>query len=252
MDTTTNWILAAIGAVLILGILLLLRRSRSTRATGGEVPAGREALDTLSAWQPQATRVLTDAECGAYRVLARAFPGHLVLAQVPIARFIRVPTRYSYREWLRRVGSQCADLVICDRATQVLAVVSVRPARPQSERALKRHARLARVLGAAQIPLYLWVEGALPSVEGARRQIDLASLETAEEAAPALIEADADGGQSMPRLPPRRGAPGSPAVPQPDEVVELHEPPASTWFDDFDSRAAPLDEPQPARKPGRD
>lgn len=246
MDTTTTWILAALGTAVLLGLLLLRQRSK-WRAATGEVPGTRDALDTLTAWQPQATRVLTDAEGGAHRVLVRAFPGHIVLAQVPVARFIRVPTRYSYREWLRRVGGQCADLVICDPSTQVLAVVAIRPNRPQSERSLKRHARLARVLAAAQIPLYLWAEGALPSVEGARRQIDLASTDASEEGTPALIEADADGGMPMQRIGPRQAPVTGHSVPQPDEVVELNEPPASTWFDDFDSRAAPLDEPRPPK-----
>ena len=147
------------------------------------------------------------------------------------------------------MGGQCADLVICDSSTQVLAVVSVRPARVQSERAIRRQARLSRVLEAAQIPLYFWMDGALPSVDGARRQIELALLPQADEPEPALVDIDADGGLPSMRPLPRRSTPHPMEVPLPDEVTELREPPASTWFDDLDSRAAPLDD-TPSR-PGK-
>jgi hypothetical protein len=208
-------------------------------------PPAAAALDTLTNWQPQATRLLTVAEREAYEVLSRAFPRHIVMAQVPLARFLRVPTRYSYREWLRRIGTQCADLVLCDATTQVVAVVAVRAARPQSERALKRQARLARVLEAAEIPLHLWVEGALPSAEGARRQFGIEVPVPVRVPEYALAEAEALAGvASAVRV---RGL--APAVDArtrqpdvPDEVIEMREPPNSTWFDDFDSRATPLDE----------
>jgi hypothetical protein len=183
--------------------------------------------------------VLTTGERQALEVLRKAFPRHLVMGQVPLARFLRVPTRRSYKEWLRRVGHQCADLVLCDATTQVVAVVAVRAARPQNERALKRHARLVKVLEAAEIPLHIWVEGALPSPEGARRQFGLS--DTAPLSIPvrelALAEGDGPAGRAVDART-RQAA-------VPDEVFEMREPPNSTWFDEFDSRTAPLDETRP-------
>jgi hypothetical protein len=228
-------LLLAVGCVLILW-------NRAQRASRLQSTSGthRPALDTLAAWEPAATRVLTAAECQAYNVLARAYPQHVILAQVPVARFLRVPTRHSYREWLRRVGHQCADLVLCDLRSQVLAVVSVRPAAAQTERALRRHARLVKVLAAADIPLYLWAEGALPSPEGARRMIgvdwNVRLVDVREPALEAAGMAAAPGRASV------TAGPGVPRVPVPDEVLEMREPPSSTWFDEFDSAAAPLDE----------
>ena len=87
-------------------------------------------------------------ELRAYEVLVRAPPGCMVLAKVPLARFVKVPRRHSYSEWLRRLGYQCADLVVCDAASTVLAVVNVRPSAIEaSARAVKRQRRMARVLG---------------------------------------------------------------------------------------------------------
>ncbi len=241
--TLTGLVLVAVlGAV----VLLLWRRSTRAAAMAPGAEAAAAPLDTLTSWQPQATRLLTIGERQAYAVLIRAFPRHIVMAQVPLARFLRVPTRYSYREWLRRIGNQCADLVICDDTTQVVAVVAVRTARPQSDRALKRHARLAKVLAASEIPLHLWVEGALPSAEGARRQFGLADgMTQVPQPQPELALAEA-GGPAQGPVGPRGLAPPVDArtrrPAEPDEVIEMREPPNSTWFDEFDSRAAPLDE----------
>ena len=83
-----------------------------------------------------------------------------------------MPTRNSYAEWLRRVGSQCADLLVCDSRSQVVAVVEVRPPTSRSaSAAARRHERMARVLEAAGIPLHVWSEDALPTLEAARDKL---------------------------------------------------------------------------------
>jgi hypothetical protein len=241
------WLALAAAVVLIALGLWGWRRSRASPRPAAT--ADRRPLDTLVAWQPQATRVMTSSERQAYRVLSRAYPGHVILAQVPLARFLRVPTRHSYSEWLRRIGAQCADLVICDADTQVLAVVAVRGREPPTERALKRHSRMARVLSAAQIPLHLWLAEALPTPEGARKQIGLPLL-PGEPVRPDELEPT----RSPQREAGARGA--ASAVPVPDEVVEMRDPPNSTWFDDLDSGRVPLDsgrvplDPAPTSPPG--
>ena len=45
------------------------------------------------------------SEEGKARALQAALPECLVFAQVPIARFLRVPTRHSYGDWLARVAA---------------------------------------------------------------------------------------------------------------------------------------------------
>jgi hypothetical protein len=104
---------------------------------GRKASDNKEALDTLADWEPIATRVLTTGEREAYHVLRKALPEHMILAQVPVARFIKVPTDNPYSEWLRRVGSLCADLVVCDMASQVVAVVEIR--QPMSREKERSH-----------------------------------------------------------------------------------------------------------------
>ncbi len=143
---------------------------------------GADAVDTLIGWPPESVRVLTITERQAYDLLRRALPGFLVMAQVPLARFIRVPTRHSYVQWLQRVGSLSADLLLCDAGSRVLAVVDIRPVQ-ESDRAKRRHERMARVLRAAGIAVVVWREDGLPSVGETRSAF--ASLLGAERGAPA-------------------------------------------------------------------
>lgn len=150
--------MALAGAVALLITLLIYRlrgRQQGSRAI-------RDALDTVQDWPPEPARVMTVQERQSYELLRRALPGYMVLAQVPLARFLRVPTRHSYSEWLQRVGSLSADLLVCDTGSRVLAVIDVR-AEDESARSRRRHERLGRVLRAAGVRVHVWREGHLPT-----------------------------------------------------------------------------------------
>ena len=245
------WVLALAG----LAIILLGLAWRSRRRAAVAAPADSERLDTVGAWPPEATRLMSRHEILAFGILSRAFPGHIVLAQVPLARFLKVPRRNSYNEWLRRMGSQCADLLLCDMSSLVLAVVHVQPPPGQaSERALQRLARMTRVLKKADIPLGVWTENALPSVEAARDSLyrAVAAAEPAPApvgSAPAAVAAPAAAAASEPpgSLRPSAGAPNpfedDSRDSTQDERIEVREPPLSTWFDDMDSGPGRLPPP---------
>jgi Protein of unknown function (DUF2726) len=150
-------------ALLLLTLLVMRVRNRQSARRS----AARDALDTVMGWPPEASRILTINERQAYDLLKRAMPGFLVLAQVPLSRFIRVPSRHSYAEWLARVGSLSADLLLCDAGSKVLAVIDIR-AQQESERARRRHERMARVLRSAGVHVFDWREGELPSATEVR------------------------------------------------------------------------------------
>jgi hypothetical protein len=130
----------------------------------------RDALDTVASWPPEAARVLTIDERQAYDLLRRAMPGFLVLAQVPLSRFIRVPSMHSYLDWLQRAGSLSADLLLCDAGSRVLAVIDIRSV-DESPRGQRRHARMSRVLAAAGIQVQTWREGSLPALAEVRHAL---------------------------------------------------------------------------------
>lgn len=225
--------LALIALVVLLVIALWWRRrsggKRSARA-GAE-----DALDTVADWPPEAARVLTTPEQRAYKLLVRNLPpGYAVLAQVPLSRFLRVPTRHSYREWMRRVGRLNADLLVCDSTFQALAVINVRPTEGKdSERGLERHDRMDRVLRKAGLRVLNWREGALPDedlvlelVFGRER---MAAIAAAFDEAPASAGRQSRPGEFEPRA----------------AETTVPEPLPSTFFDDLESRPVPLPRPKP-------
>lgn len=224
-----------------IGFWLFKRRGQSA-AVEADGARERDSIDTLIGWPPEVTRLLSGGERAAHETLVKALPECLVFSQVPLARFIRVPRRNSYGDWLTRVGHLSADFLICDRASLVIGAVSLQSMQ-ESERAVRRRARMARVLKAAGVKVFVWREQAIPTPAAARDQI------IQRTGLPSLTAEDVPA-QSV-RLP-RSPVSANGKLPVPEVVAEipidgpLQEPPSSTWFDDLDS-TPPLD---PGRKRG--
>jgi hypothetical protein len=230
-------IFAVIASVALFACICLRFRKPAVEQQRKRKARALSALDTVAAWPPQATRVMTSGECKAWSVLRTALPEHIILAQVPLSRFMKVPTRNSYSEWLRRVGMISADLVVCDAQSQVIAVVDVRAADGKEHgRAHHRHARMDRVIAAAGIPMHIWHENTIPTPAVARELV-LSKLAGA-------VNADAVAAPPSPQL----DEPVQANV-APDGELARRDPPPSTWFDHLDSGAVPLGN-VPAASPG--
>jgi hypothetical protein len=240
-------------AIAVIAAVLLVWQGLRRRSARKEKESQSDNVDTVTGWMPQATRVLTKAEGQAFDTLRSALPAHIVLAQVPVARFIKVPTRNSYAEWLRRVGHLCADFVVCDRNSLVVAVVEVHSATAvNSDRVLRRQQRLARVMKAAAIPVHVWLDDALPTAAQAREAI--VPSPPASEPAAAGSQVQAPSAKPLPSvLQPSADEPGDP---EDFETAEIGHAPPSTWFDDLETAPAPLTQngapatakPSPERK----
>ncbi|MEO8080788.1 MAG: DUF2726 domain-containing protein [Caldimonas sp.] len=246
-----GYLISAVALACALPIIWWLARRQSVPSVRVEQPTDR--LDTLAAWPPEPTRVLRSAERLAFSTLKLALPGYLILAQVPIARFLSVPKRYSYAEWMRRIGSQCVDFVVCDVTTQVVAVVEVRPPAEQlAEKLQQRLARLDRVLAAANVPVHVWNENKLPTIELARERIlpqtPAVPPGAAKKAAPQPV---ATAAVAVAAFAGEEGAPAPAVNPfadtdrdwSNDEIIEVLEPANNTWFDDIDSVSPVLPPP---------
>ena len=215
-------------AALTVSALLLAwvwARRRGSRPKSPKRSGREESLDTVQSWTPQAVRVLTLPERQAYDLMRKAMPSRLVLAQVPLARFISVPTRHSYSDWLTRVGRLTVDLVVCDKSSRVVAVVDIRTD-GQSERSIRRHERMQQVLQAAGIRVMQWRAEALPSPAEVRALFREQGVEVEEEVigpggrrmlpVPEMVEVLAEGDEL------------ALATPQ-------FEPVSSDYFDDLDA-----------------
>ncbi len=216
-----------------------LGAGKSSDRNGNRVQRVGEALDTVAAWPPEATRVLTQTERRAQMLLLQALPECMVLAQLPLPRFIRVPTRNSYQEWMHRMSQLCADLVVCDASSQVLAVVEVRRAPGKdSERTQKRHARMDRVLSKAGVRVIVWNEEALPSAS-AVRELVLGPAKGASGAGQADARVE---GTLLRRVATLTDALADPLDDAFDAALSAQpEPAPSTWFDELDAAPTPLD-----------
>jgi hypothetical protein len=208
-----------------------------------------DRLDTVTGWPPTSTRVLGAHERLIFNALVRALPDHIVLAQVPLSRFITVPKRNSYADWLRRVGYQCVDFVVCDNAAQTIAVIELENAQP-SDRARKRMRRIARTLNAAKVRLLIWDDFSAPTAEVVREAV----LPQAPPAREPLSRPMPLSPPEIAPLPPvsvaSRVAPALSANLQnpfqdtsqeegEEAMIDLLAPP-STWYDDMDSDPVPL------------
>ena len=257
-DAMNPYLISVIALACALPLVWWLAR-RGTAPQRPEQPADR--LDTLAGWPPETMRVLRSSERLAFSTLKLALPGYMILAQVPIARFIAVPKRNSYAEWMRRIGSQCVDFIVCDVTSQVVAVVEIRPP-PEtiSDKLRTRLERVARTLKATQIPLHVWNEERLPSIDAARDRIlpdapavpaNLARRSVAQaQALPELSGIEALGGASEATAGPtpldaQNTDPGANPFADTDrdwthsEVIEVREPNVTTWFDELDEPVTP-------------
>ena len=221
----------AVTALCAAGLLLSLLMWRRRQSDPSRGSAKNEPLDTVQAWPPEAARVLTIAERRAYDLLRTALPGFLVLAQVPLGRFLRVPSRHSHAEWMKRVGSLSADLLVCNAGSKVLAVIDICP-NEQTERSRRRHERMARVLKAAGISVLVWSEGQLPSASEVRTLLG-AELERSGAAGAPVPQAKSTSSRPMPLIP----------VAEMEELLAqgdlaaldmAMEPVPSAFFDDLD------------------
>jgi Protein of unknown function (DUF2726) len=160
-----SYVLLALAIVTAVATVASLAFYRQLRSRPAQQPA--DALDTVAAWPPQAVRVLTLGERQAFDNLKRALPGHVVLAQVPLSRFISVPTRNPYQMWLQRAGRLSVDLLVCDFSSRPIAAVEIRSS-DDGPRATKRHRRLTSVLRAAGLVVHEWDEDDLPAIPNVR------------------------------------------------------------------------------------
>ncbi len=240
LDPPYPGVLAAL--LLVLVLLVVLRRFRSNaqpaarKQTAAHPERRLEAVDTVAGWPPQATRMLSQPERRTMVLLRDALPDHMILAQVPLARFLKVPERYSYADWMRRVGHVSVDFLVCDLAANVIAAVELREVDPaESEKARKRHIRMDRVLAAAGIKVHVWRDASLPQAARARELILGAT--PVQGGAPGRGAAAGKGAAMVPvgEVSDAYGA---------DEPVD---PRASTWFDDL-----PPTNPSPLGPPTRE
>ena len=139
------------------------------------------------------------------------------------------------------------------------------PMSKEKERSQRRHARMDKVLSAARIPVHIWLEGALPGPAVARETVLGAAISTSGRSGYndiSVARRDAAAAAVVASMQSPTGAMNGMSVNESAVDLSLDdwadsteqadgerkEPPPSTWFDDLDSAAMPLDAPVASRR----
>ena len=205
---------AAAAVVLCLVLALLAWRLRKRRPAAGQPkakartdrPNSRDGVELLARYHPSAVRVLTAFEREAFDLVRAALPQHIVMAQVPLMRYLKVQDKRTEDDWLRGLSMLSADILVCDSSSRPVIAVEILPPNP-GPRAQERHERMRQLLEGVGVRVLIWQEARLPAAEQARTQLQ-AALESA--GAPAARQKTSRG--DVPPVARRRG-PASDAQP---------------------------------------
>ena len=121
----------------------------------------RQRIDEAE-WPFSAKRPLSRAEQTMYYRLVQSLPELVVLAQVPLASFLRVRKGRTWNEWFDRISRKSVDFLVCERDFRIVMAIELddgghdRPERVRSDKVKNR------ALTAAGVPLVRWSAHAPP------------------------------------------------------------------------------------------
>ena len=178
----------AIGALIVVVIVGLVRRSRATRAAN----VAGDSPPTVAQWTEGETtrllssaelpglyllrpRFLTKAENVVYLLLNAAFPRHEVFARVRLSDVLQVkigPQGMERLRAFRKIANQHVGFVVCDRDMTILAIVDAKePDQVVNPRDQKLEIIKQRCLQAAQVKYICVYPPQLPRYRELREQI---------------------------------------------------------------------------------
>lgn len=182
---------AVAGAACLVLALVGWRVLRRRRAAAGADRAGTaarpEGQALLARYHPNAVRVLTASEREAFDLVRDALPGHLVMAQVPLVRYLRVQDKRTEDDWLRGLSMLSADILVCDTSSRPLLAIDILPPK-QGARSRERHDRMLQLLEGVGIRVVVWQEGRLPAAAQLKAQL-VAALQSGDASAAAPARA---------------------------------------------------------------
>jgi hypothetical protein len=201
---------AACAVVLCLVLALLAWRLRQRRADAAPArgrpkarsdrAGSRDGSELVARYQPSAVRVLTACEREAFDLVREVLPEHLVMAQVPLVRYLRVHDKRTEDDWLRGLSMLSADILVCDTSSRPVIAVEILPPK-LGPKAQERHERMRQLLEGVGVRVLIWQEARLPPAEQVRTQLR-AALDS--EAAASSRQRSAVGGAAPAAR--RRGA----------------------------------------------
>lgn len=162
--------MSAIALLLVLiGVAVLIAAARKGLFTQGRTGQG------MHHWPVFPKKVLSPVEQQLYHRLVRAFPDHIVLAQVAFSQLVGVKKGENFTSIWNRYNRLTADFVLCHRDFSIAAVLELddrshdNPARQDADR------RKAAICEAARIPLHRLNVNPLPNEAELQQLLELVS-----------------------------------------------------------------------------
>jgi hypothetical protein len=182
---------AAAGIVIVVSLVLTLSLGEAKRAD-----RRRGCVHTVGAtWaaEPTLIRLLRASHLHSHGVLRQAAPELLVLSQVPLAQFVRMPHRTLARFQWTQESTPCADFVLCSDNGVVLAVVDLMGGpglehRALQKRAVARRQALRTLLSEMGVPLLTWAVRSEPEVQALRKHLRSLNVIGVDAPKPELVD----------------------------------------------------------------
>ena len=146
------------------GLIALARKGLFTKGRAGQ---------GMHHWPVFPKQVLTPVEQTLYHRLIRAFPEHVVLAQVALSQLVGVKKGENFTAIWNRYNRLTADFVICTRDFRTLAVLELDDRSHDSPQRQDADRRKTAVLAAAGIPLHRLNVNPLPNETELRALLQL-------------------------------------------------------------------------------
>lgn len=144
-------------------------------------------------WPFVSQEPLSQVEQILYHRLVHTLPDLVVLAQVPLSRFLRVKMGQTWREWQERIRPMTIDYLICDHDFAIIAAIDLGDRARDLMTRKKAEATINRALAAARVPLVHWRATELPSAQTIRSVFDEIRRDRYGDVGavvPGLVEAD--------------------------------------------------------------
>jgi hypothetical protein len=158
-------------AVLVVVAVLVLAVKAKPGANLGNEP-----------WPFYAKKPLSVPEQVLYFRLVKAFPEHIVLAQVGLSRILGVKKGSNFQSWNNRINRMSADFVLCAKDSSIVAVVELDDVSHRREARKEADAEKNKALANAGIRVLRWEAKSLPDEIALRAAVGAQQLVSAASA----------------------------------------------------------------------
>jgi Protein of unknown function (DUF2726) len=122
-------------------------------------------------WPFYIKKPLTQPEQVLYHRLVKAFPDHIVLAQVQVSRILGVKKGSNFNEWNNRINRLSYDFVVCGKDSTVLAAIELDDKTHESSRRNATDEKKNKATADAGLRLIRWNVKALPDETAIQAQL---------------------------------------------------------------------------------